>query len=383
MSNAPRGSYTRRQFLGRSGLAVGGLALGPALLAACGGDDKTSTGGGGGKKELYVANWITYIDSKSVGLFETQTGIKTKYTTEYNDNNEYFAKIQPLLGQGKTIDPDIIVPSSWMASRLIALGWVDKLPLDQVPNAGNVRDDLVKPAWDPAGEYTLPWQTGITGIAYNRKVAGRDLTSVNDLLDPAFKGKIGMLTELRDTIGLLMLATDADPGKPSFDAAGPALEKLEKAVKDGQIRSFTGNDYQDDLVAGDFVACIGWSGDVAQLALDDPNLKFVIPDEGGMSWADTMVMPKGTVNTDSVAKWIDFVYDPVNAARITAEVQYVSPVKGVAGELKKLGGDAAALADNTLIFPDDATLGNLHTFGPLSDEDEQKLDEEFSRITGN
>lgn len=380
----PRG-LTRRQFLGRGGLAVGGLVLTPGLLAACGDDDDSETGaagGGGGGNQLYFANWPLYIDEETVGLFQEATGISMHYTEEFNDNNEYFARIQPILSQGDTIDPDIITPTFWLAARCIALGWLDKLPLDQVPNVANLRDDLVDPVWDPTGEYTLPWQTGITGIAYNAAAAGRELGSVNDLFDPAFSGKIGMLTEMRDTVGLLMLASGADPSEPSFDSAADAFSMLEQAVNDGQIRAFTGNDYQDDLVAGNYVACVGWSGDVAQLTLENPDLRFVIPEEGGMSWADCMVVPKGAEHVDAIAAWMDYVYDPVNAARITASVQYVSPVKGVDAELTRLGGDNAALVENPLVFPDDETLGRLHAFGPLSEDEEAQFDEEFARISG-
>lgn len=378
---------TRRQFLGRTGLTFGGLVLAPGLVAACGDDDdsESATGGGGdgGGNRLYFANWPLYIDEESVGLFEEATGISMNYTEEFNDNNEYFARIQPVLSQGDTIEPDIIAPTFWLAARLIDLGWLDKLPLDQAPNAtANLRDDLVEPVWDPAGEYTLPWQTGITGIAYNAAAAGRELGSVEDLFDPAFRGRIGMLTEMRDTIGLLMLATGADPSEPSFDDAGDAFAQLEQAVGDGQVRAFTGNDYQDDLVAGNYVACVGWSGDVAQLTLENPDLRFVIPEEGGMSWADCMVVPRGARNVDAVAEWMNYVYDPANAARITAFVQYISPVKGVAEELTAMGGEAAALVDNPLVFPDEETLSRLHSFGPLSEEEEAQFDEEFARISG-
>lgn len=379
---------TRRRFLGGTGLTVGGLVLGPGLLAACGDDDDAETGGGGGGgdgggNELYFANWPLYIDEESVGLFEDASGISMNYTEEFNDNNEYFARVQPVLSEGDTIEPDLIAPTFWLAARLIELGWIDALPLDQAPNASaNLRDDLVEPVWDPTGEYTLPWQTGITGIAYNAAAAGRELGSIADLFDPAFSGRIGMLTEMRDTVGLLMLASGADPSEPSFDSAADAFAQLEQAVNDGQIRAFTGNDYQDDLVAGNYVACVGWSGDVAQLTLENDDLRFVIPEEGGMSWADVMVMPRGARNVDAVAEWLEYVYDPANAARITEYVQYISPVKGVDAELTALGGDAAALVDNPLVFPDDETLSRLHSFGPLGEEEEAQFDEEFARISG-
>jgi spermidine/putrescine transport system substrate-binding protein len=270
-----------------------------------------------------------------------------------------------------------------LTARLIGLGWLDPLPLDEIPNKKNVRPDLQHGSWDPDGLYSLPWQTGISGIAYNIKAAGRELKTMDDLFDPKFKGKIGMLTEMRDTIGLLMLNTGADPSKPTFDAAQPAFDKLEKAKNDGQIRQFTGNDYQDDLVAGNFVACVGWSGDVAQLALDEPNLRFAVPEEGGMRWQDTMVMPKGAPHRTAAAKFMNYVYDPVNAARIEAYIGYWSPVTGVREELaKNPDKDVAALADSELMFPSEDMLKHTYLFGDLSEEEETKFDDRFAQITG-
>jgi len=208
-----------------------------------------------------VENWPEYIDpteddlAGTVDRFIEATGIETTYSEAYNDNNEYFALIQPLLGRGETIEPDIIVPTGWLAGRLINLGWVEELPLDQIPNAANLRDDLVNPAWDPDGKFSLPWQTGFAGIAYNLEVTGRELTSTNDLFDPEFNGKIGMLTEMRDTIGLILLSLGVDISTiSSFDEAAEAFEKLEQAKNDGQIRAFTGNDYISDLESGNFAA---------------------------------------------------------------------------------------------------------------------------------
>ncbi|MBA3288204.1 MAG: spermidine/putrescine ABC transporter substrate-binding protein [Acidimicrobiia bacterium] len=412
---------TRRQFIRRTGvLGAAGLTL-PAILAACGDDDEASDGtaaggttpstssgtsastsngttpvtssgtapgttDGGGESRLFFENWPEYIDLTEDGALGTvdrfmeATGVQMKYTEAFNDNNEYFALIQPLLGTGKTIDPDIIAPTSWLAGRLITLGWVDKLPLDQVPNAANLRSDLVNPAWDPTGEYSLPWQTGITGIAYNLDATGRELKSVEDLFDPAFNGKIGMLTEMRDTVGLILLSLGVDPSTvKTFDEAAAAFDKLAAAKSDGQIRAFTGNDYLDDLSTGNFAACIGWSGDVVQLSLDNPAVKFVIPEDGGISWADTMVMPKGAENRDAVAKWMDFVYDPVQAAQLTVWVQYVSPVSGVRDEVAKLD---AELAESPLLFPDDSTLEQLHAFANLPEDVEAQFDAAFSDIVG-
>jgi spermidine/putrescine transport system substrate-binding protein len=425
-----RSVLNRRQFLWRSGaLGAAGLSI-PTLLAACGGDDDddgaggattspgatpgtttpgTTTPGattpgattpgattpgtsgttqpsGGGGGELFFENWPEYIDptedgtTGTVDRFIEATGIAMRYGEAINDNNEYFALIQPVLGRGDRIDADLIALTGWLAGRLITLGWVDPLPLDQVPNAANLRPDLQNPAWDPTGEFSLPWQTGITGIAYNLDATGREIGSVEDLFDPAFNGKIGMLTEMRDTVGLILLGLGVDPSTvTTFDDAAGAFDQLAGAKSDGQIRAFTGNDYLDDLSTGNFAACIGWSGDVVQLARDNPAVKFVIPEEGGMSWADTMLMPKGAANRDPAAQWMNFVYDPVQAAQITAWVQYVSPVVGVQEELAKLD---PALAESPLLFPDEATLARLYGFANLSEEVEAEYDAAFSDIVG-
>ncbi len=389
MPHTPRRAMDRRQFLIRSGALGGAVVLGPTVLAACGDDDDdgggsgngSGGGGGGGAKALTVANWPAYIDEETVDLFIAETGIDLTYTEDFNDNNEYFAKIQPDLSAGRKIDADIIVPTNWLAVRLIDLGWVDELPLDQIPNKANLVPELANPTWDPEGSYSLPWQSGMTGIAYNASAAGRDLSSMEDLFDPEFKGKIGMLTEMRDTVGLVMLSTGADPAEATMDTASAAFDRIEQAKNDGQIRQFTGNDYMDDLAAGNFVACIGWSGDIGQLALDNPDLKFAIPEEGGMQWSDTMVMPAGTENVDAVAAWMNYVYDPVNAARIAAWVGYNSPVVGVADELRK-DPETAPLADSPLLFPDEETLSALNVFAKLDEEAEAEFDERFSEIIG-
>lgn len=378
-----RTPMSRRQLLARAGaLGAAGLSL-PAILAACGGGD---SGGSGGGSSLYVENWPLYIDPSEDGAIGTAerfmqaTGIDLTYTEAFNDNLEYFAKIQPLLGTGKTIEPDIIVPTQWMAGRLRDLGWLDKLPLDQVPNAKNLEDVFKNPPSDPTGEYSLPWQAGAAGIAYNLAATGRELKSVNDLFDPEFKGRIGMLTEMRDTIGLLLLGLGVNPSSiKSFDEAASAFEQLEKAKSDGQIRAFTGNDYTDDLASGNFAACVGWSGDVLQLSADNPDIRFIVPEEGGTLWWDTMVMPKGSKNRDAAAKWMDFIYDPVQAAQLTVWVQYQSPVKGVRDEVAKLD---PALAENPLVFPDEETRKRLFPFAALDTDTEAEFEEAFSRITG-
>lgn len=389
----PRPRLGRRQFLVRGGLAgMAGLSL-PALLAACGNDDGGGSsdgggdgGGGGGGNSVVFHNWPDYIDPTEDGAvgtvdrFVAATGVAMTYSDVINSNNEYFAQIQPVLGRGDRIDADIIAPTGWMAGRLINLGWCDTLPLDEIPNAANLEDAFRNPAWDPTGQYSLPWQAGFAGIAYNIDVTGRELNSVEDLWDPEFAGKIGINTEMRDTIGLIAMSLGLRLADlTTFDAASAAFDRLDKAKADGQIRRFHGNDYAEDLINGNLAATIGWSGDVAQYTLENPAVRFAFPESGATSWADTMIMPKGAVNRSAAAKWMNFVYDPVQAAQLTYWVQYVSPVKGVQDELAKID---AELAENPLLFPDDATRAQTQSFPTLSEDVEAEFDAAFSRIVG-
>jgi spermidine/putrescine transport system substrate-binding protein len=380
----PGPGVSRRSVLGGFGAVAGVSLLGPTILAACGDDGGDSGGGGGGGADaLRFDNWPGYIDEETVGLFAEASGIDFTYTEAFNDNNEYFARVQADLSAGRDIGADIIAPTNWMAARLIGLGWVQELPFGDIPNASNLLPELQNPEWDPEGTFSLPWQSGMTGVAYNIAETGRELTSVGDLFDPAFAGKIGMLTEMRDTMGLLLLLDGVDPEDATIENAEGAFARLEAAKDDGTIRQFTGNDYMDDLASGNFVACIGWSGDISQLALDNPDLRFVIPDEGGMRWSDTMVIPSGAPNVAAAAEWMNYVYDPVNAARITAYVGYNSPVAGVREILADSDDEfERGLAESPLVFPDEAVYSQLHIFKSLDEEEEAAFDERFSSIVG-
>ncbi len=384
---------TRRQFMTRSGIVLGGAVIAPQILAACGDDDDSGNGGSGGSSNgVYFENWPEYIDTAEDGSvdgpgttlanFTEQTGIKIKYTETFNDNNEYFAKIQPMLSAGKAIGPNVIAPTYWMAARLIGLEWVEKLPFDKIPNAKNLVPGLVDPPSDPSGEYSLPWQAGTTGIAYNVKATGgKELTSIQDLWDPALKGKVSVLTEMRDTLGLIAMSEGIDiTTANTMSQYQPAFDTLQEQVDNGQIRQFTGNEYVGPLEDGTLAACIAWSGDV--LGMGNPDVRYVVPDSGGTLWFDTMLIPAGASGVDDVAEWMNFVYDPTNAAQITASVQFMSPVQGVQDVLRSNGGEDAALADNPLLFPDEATQERLHTFATLSEDEEAKFDEEFSKISG-
>lgn len=377
----PRSS--RRVFLKRLALAAGAAGLAPPLLQSCGHKGGTAVPE---DRNLVISNYPLYIDTDKPGVpgsvrrFEAATGLRVRYTEDINDVRQFFARIRPQLAAGRPLAQDLIVVASWMAERLIRLGWLDPLPLTEVPNATNLVPSLRQPSWDPEQRYSLPWQAGIAGLVYNIQATGRELRGMEDLFDPAFKGRVAALLEMRDTMGLLMLADGKDIRRPTLRAAEPSFARLERARRDGQIRRFTGNDYQNDLMAGNLAVCIGWSGDVAQLAMDQPNLRFVVPDSGGIRWADLMLMPKGARHPRAVAQWLNWVYDPPQAARIAAAVQYISPVRGVRSILAA-NPATAPLAANPLMFPDRAMDQRLHSFGPLDPAEEALWEERFARIT--
>ena len=379
----PSSQSGRRLFLQRLAATAAGVVLAPTLLQACKG---SGSGNGNGSGELVISTFPLYIDPDapgapgSVSRFRRDTGIQLRYLEDLNDTRQFFARIRPQLAAGRPLVQDLMVLPSWMAQRLIGLGWLEPLPLAQVPNISNLVPYLANPPWDPQQRYSLPWQSGIAGIAYNIKATGRELARIDDLFDPALRGRVSALLEMRDTMGLLMLADGQDISQPTWAAAQPSFARLEQARKDGQIRRFTGNDYQNDLLAGNLAACIGWSGDVAQLVLEQPDLRFVVPESGGVLWSDVMLMPKGAQHRREAAAWMNWVYEPVEAARIAAAVQYISPVVGVRQQLAK-DPATAALAANELMFPDGAMQQRLHSFGPLSESEEARWEERFVSIT--
>jgi spermidine/putrescine transport system substrate-binding protein len=384
---------TRRLFLKRAAVGAGALSL-PSLIAACGGGGGISgqSSAGGASTEvkqqladtLVFANWPLYIDSEkgnkrpSLDQFTAQTGVKVKYIEEVNDNEEWFGKYQAQLSQGQDIDRDLTVLTDWMAARMVRLGYVEKKDKSAIPNEKNLTPTLQHPAWDPNRDYSLPWQSGMTGIGYNPKFTGGPVTSIEQLFtDSKLKGKVTCLTEMPDTMGLIMQANGDDPTKVEADAFDKAIQMLQDAVDSGQIRRFTGNDYLQDFPAGSTWAAMTWSGDVAQLQADTPGLKWVIPDDGGMIWNDNMLIPTGG-DVFTASTYMNFAYDPKIAAEIEAWVNYICPVVGAKEELLKIDPD---LAKNVLIFPTDEMLQRVKLFDAEA-ADNQDFKEKFQAVIG-
>jgi len=384
---------TRRELLERA--ALGGAALTvPGFLAACGGGDgiegtATTTAGGtttAAAKELAdkltISNWTLYIDIDektkkypTLEQFTKETGVDVDYIEDVNDNDEWFGKNQAALSKGQPIGRDITVLTDWMAGRMVRLGYVEKLDRDAIPNASNLVDALASPGWDPNREYSLPWQSGLAGIGYDPDKVGGEITSIAQLLeDPKLKGKVTFLTEMPDTMGLMILDGGGDPSKVVKADYDKAIDRLQQGVDSGQIRQFTGNDYSGPLAKGDIWAAVAWSGDMVQLTADNPNLKFAIPEAGAMIFTDNMLIPKGG-DVFTASTFMNFVYDPKVAAQIEAYVNYICPVKGADEEMKAID---ASLASNPLIFPD---LSRVKIFDAEA-ADDKAYKEQFQAVIG-
>lgn len=340
--------------------------------------------------ELNFANWPLYIDTddndetkhKTLEDFKEKYGTTVKYSEVINDNDEFFGTIQPALQAGQDTGWDLVVLTDWMASRLIRLGWVEQLDLANMPNkVANMQDVYKGVDFDPTDDHHAPWQSGMTGLGYDTAVTG-ELTSLASLWEDnaKWKGKVTFLTEMRDTIGLTLLKLSKDPSQASQADADAAVAEIQKAIDAGIIRAFTGNEYAEDLVSGNVVLAMAWSGDVIAKQAEKETLAWTLPDEGGMLWTDNMLVPKGAQHKYTAELFIDFVYDPAIAAQIAAWVNYVTPVKGAK---EALAADDPELAESPLIFPSDEVLGNVKIFKTLTEEDETYFNDKFSAVTGN
>jgi len=387
---------SRRSLL-RGVLAGGALAATGGALAACGTKPAkkptakacTATDASATEKKLVFSNWPLYIDvddkdekkRPTLDAFATKTGIAVTYQEDINDNNEFFGKIRNQLQACQSIDRDIIVMTDWMAARLVGLGWLQKIDTSKTPNVTkNILPNLRNRPWDKDMAYAAPWQSGLTGLAYNGKVT-KEIRTVDELLTrPDLKGKIAVLSEMRDTMGLLLLSNGKDPGNFTTADFDSALDKLKKAVSSGQIRKFTGNDYKEDLAKGDLAACIAWSGDVIQLSAEDAKIQFVAPDEGLMLWSDNMLLPATATHKANAEQLIDYYYDPKVAAEVAAYVNYICPVNGARDAMADIDKD---LVDNPLIFPDSTILGKTKAFRALTDAEERDFQQKFESVAGS
>ncbi|MFT4108535.1 spermidine/putrescine ABC transporter substrate-binding protein [Propionicimonas sp.] len=396
-------SFARAAISRRSALAgIAGVAA-AGLLSACGSPGRNATASGSGsasptpreatdlsdtEKVVNWSNWPEYIDigakgnHPSIDAFTKQSGITVNYNEDYNDNDEFFAKVRPLLEAGQDTGRDTWVSTDWMVARLIRLGYVLPLNKDNIPNFANLEPTLSNVEFDPGRTYSLPWQSGFTGIAYNPKATdGKQVTSMDQLLhDTSLKGKVTLLTEMRDTVGLVLLEQGVSLDSVTADQFSAAIEVIQQAKDAGQIKGFTGNEYTKPLASGDTAACVAWTGDVVQLRADNPSLGYTLPEKGFPMFSDNFVIPAMAQHKTNAEKLINYYYDPTVMALVTEYVNYISPVAGVKDILVKKDPDTA---NNQLIFPNEETLARAQVFRSLSSEEETSFNRQFqSVVTG-
>ena len=340
--------------------------------------------------DLRWANWIGYIDVADDGSwptikkFEDESGIKVTYREDIDGNESFFSSnLQPQLDAGLPTEWDLIVVTDWMVARLARLGWLEKIDTSLTPNfVKNLADNYKARSFDKDTNLAAPWQSGMTGIGFDKnKTGGQD--SLEVFFSDKFKGQKTYLDEMRDTIGFAAIKLGFDPASITQEQFDQSLAVVKKAVDDKIVRQVTGNSYVEDMAGGSAILAMAWSGDVLTLLVPDQkpdqDFQWALPKEGGMLWTDNMCIPKGAPNTAQAARWIDFYYDPVNAATIEAYVNYVCPVKGAKEEMLKLD---KKLADNPLIFPPDDYVARLHQFRAVTADEETNWAEAFTKAMG-
>jgi spermidine/putrescine transport system substrate-binding protein len=385
-SLSPEAKSVLGAMVSRRAVLAGAGGLGAAgLLAACGGSDSADSA-----NSVRWGNWPLYLDYDedtkkypTLDKFSEQTGITAQYFEDYNDNDEFYGKVQAQLKLGEDIGYDVVTPTDWMAARWIRLGYTQKFDAANIPNKSNILDSLASPSFDPNREQSLTWQGIMAGFGWNTEKNPNGINTLEELFAPQNKGKIVVLSEMRDTIGIILLAQGVNLQTVTEDQFMNAVDYMAKQINDGWIRGVKGNEYAEDLTSGDATAVIGWSGDMFILKSENEGkFDFAIPDSGGIISGDNLMIPstasaEGKANAE---KMINFYYDPAIAAEVAAYVNYVCPVKGAQAEMEKI---APELASSPFIFPDDAMSKRLNVFRSLTPAEETSWSEAFQKAAGN
>jgi spermidine/putrescine transport system substrate-binding protein len=396
---------SRRKTLTRRTALAGAAGVGAALgLAAC-----APAGDGGGatseglvpatdvsdsEKVLVWNNWPGYMDLSEDELsrptldrFQEQTGIAVEYLEEYNDNDEWYGINRNEIIAGKDVGADLICPTDWLAARLVGAGQVQKLDSANIPNKTNVAPAYLGATYDPNRDFTLPYQGILGGIAYNKELykelTGKDSPeTVEDLWAAELNGRVVLISEMRDTIGVIAQSKGIDIASASSlteDAFNGVIDEIAALYADGKIKAFAGNEYMDGFANDEYVAGIVWSGDVIQMNFGAGFEKFgfFLPESGATISADMFTVPMGATHKKNAELLMNYYYDPVNAAELAAWVNYITPVVGAYEEAIKLDPE---LAENKLIFPDEAFLANTHAFRALTAQEEQSFATAWGRV---
>ncbi|MCB0911972.1 MAG: extracellular solute-binding protein [Propionibacteriaceae bacterium] len=390
-------SFARAAISRRSALTGFAAVAAAGLLTACGSAGRNSTASGSAAapkaaedlsdtdKVVNWSNWPEYIDiddngkHPSIDAFTKQTGITVNYNEDYNDNDEFFAKVRPLLEAGQDTGRDTWVSTDWMVARLIRLGYIQPLDYDNIPNLANLEPSLKNVEFDDGRVYSLPWQSGFAGIAYNPKATGgKKVTSIDQLLhDTSLKGKVTLLTEMRDTVGAVLIEQGVNLADVTSEQFSAALQVIQDAKDAGQLKGFTGNEYTKPLASGDTAACLAWTGDVVQLRADNPSLGYALGEQGIPMFSDNFVIPNLAQHKKNAELLINYYYEPKVMAAVADYVNYIPPVAGVKPILVK---EDPEVANNELIFPSAEILAKAQVFRALSAEEEIDFNRQFQAV---
>jgi spermidine/putrescine transport system substrate-binding protein len=423
----PRRRMTRRAFLvdaGKGTAVAGGMLSLPSILAACGISPAGSASGTAAGSATPVPlpsspaglvnfeNWPAYIDvtdatadkkvenqvHPTLRKFTRGTDIQVNYGEGINDNEEFFGKIQPDLAAGNDTGYDIIVLTDWMIQRMVSLGYLELLHHEELSNFEANADDLYRDPWyDPGNQHSLAWQSGITGIGWNKKLVAQlrpdkpEITTFDDLLDPAFEGQVGMFSDMRDTMSLTLLSLGITPVDATIDDVQAAHDKLLEPAERGQFQGFYGNDYYDLLAANNLALSIAWSGDISQMQLyDNGDVEYVIPATGGMRFVDNMCIPNKAEHPLDAHMLMNFWYDLDNAVPLTEWIGYFSPVSGVpervlqdADQARQDGDEEWASALEVIAAtatPSEEALANVYEYKVLDEDEEREWNNLFNEI---
>jgi spermidine/putrescine transport system substrate-binding protein len=381
---------SRRRFLQAAGGGLGALALAP-ILAACGSETSKDPFSQEPAGLVDFANWPLYLDKAkgpdgtttrpSLLAFTEETGIEVNYREVIPDAEAFYDRIEPLLVAGRPTGWDIMVITNGLTlTKLIKLGQLMEIPGGSRPNFDAHADPTVKdPAYDPGNRYTMAWQSGITGIAYNPLLTGRPVTSLGDLFDPAFAGKIGMFGDLVDLPNLTLMALGVDPETSTPADWKKAAELLRRQRAQGILAGYYQQSYVRALQNGDIALSMAWSGDIFQANASGANLQFVVPEEGAILWTDAMCIPRAAQHPVDAVRLMDFVYRPDIAAMIAAWVNYVTPVPAAKEQILALATAAGSpqeqerlrnIAESDLVFLPEAERSLLRTYRPLGNDAE-------------
>ncbi|MCP9275991.1 polyamine ABC transporter substrate-binding protein [Mycolicibacterium arenosum] len=371
---------SRRRFIGGSAAAAAAAVFGSGFLAACSKDESSTTAAPTQNESLLrVSNWPLYMADGFVAAFQTASGLTVDYKEDYNDNEQWFAKVKEPLSRKQDIGADLVVPTEFMAARIKGLNWLNEISEEGVPNRANLRPDLMDSKVDPGRKYTAPYMTGMVGLAYNKAATGRDIRGIDDLWDPAFKGRVSLFSDSQDGLGMIMQSQGNSIEEPTTEGVKKAVDLVREQKEKGQIRRFTGNDYADDLAAGNIAIAQAYSGDVVQLQADNPDLQFIVPESGGDWFIDTMTIPYTSQNQKGAEEWINYIYDRANYAKLVAFVQYVPVLSDMTDEIAKID---PAVASNPLINPPADMQKNLKSWAALTDEQTQEFNTLYAAVTG-